>query len=94
MHVTDPSVIDFFGVNLHALAFNAVRRPQPDSADRAQARQLAAELDVEIGSLRIILSALEVRRRTIAVRNQMSASRHELAALLVFRHRLRDRFGI
>lgn len=69
-------------------------RARPDSADSAQARQLADELDVEIGSLRIILATLEARRRTVAVRDHISLARHELAALLVYRHRLSDRFGV
>lgn len=65
-----------------------------DPADSAQAAQLAAELDAESGALRLVLAVLQAKPQTPTLKNQISGRRHELAAILLLRCRLTDRFGV
>lgn len=65
-----------------------------DPADSAQAAQLAAELDAEIGTLRLVLAVLQAKPQTATLKNHISVRRHELAAMLLLRCRLTDRFGV
>jgi hypothetical protein len=93
--VIEASAPRFEGVNLHVLRSVAVNRGPRDSADAAQAAQLAQELDDEIGSLQIILAVQsQSKPMSTRMRHMIKVGRHELAALLLLRHRLKDRYGV
>ena len=84
----------FVVVNLRDLRFQRVTQAMRDPADSAQAAQLAAELDAEIGALRMVLAVLQAKPQTATLKNQISGHRHELAAMLFLRCRLTDRFSV
>jgi hypothetical protein len=71
-----------------------VGRPAADEADIEQATQLAGELDLQVAVLRFVLASLAEGYLPVRDRFRINFTRHEIAALRLFRHRLRDRFGV